>query len=197
MKKLYLLIIVIATSIISCQTNDQKDVPTVESILKEKIITKKQNPIQADTLISEIVEPKVLLVPCSNGYEYEIKQGSINPFLERILKNDKRIEFVPFPYKKMKGSGYFGVFDKKNCSKIIANTAVDFIVMTKMFGGDFSLFGEEEKPNWGYATRILNTKTMEQFNGISGNKFDSFEALEKDIESKKDVFIQLIVNSKS
>lgn len=189
-----LIITILAASIISCQVNEQKVATTTESSLKERTISEKMSPIRLDTSSYKTKVAKVLVVPCSNGYSYE--GVTIDPFLENILKNDKRIEFVTFPYKKMKGSGYFGVFDKVHCTKILANTSADFLIMTRMIGGHILPPSEEEKPTWGYEIKILNTKTMKQFEGFKGSEFDFFEDLEKNVLSKKEELIALILKNK-
>lgn len=142
--------------------------------------------------------PKVLIVPCANGYEYNMYDGDINPYLEEYLATDERLTIESFPYKKMQGAGYFGVYDKKHCESILENTDADFLIMTRMEGGLMQIQLMKDStasPNWGYSTRILNTKTMEQFDGIRGSKFSSFENIDPDVKKKAGELIQLILDS--
>ncbi len=50
-------------------------------------------------------------------------------------------------------------------------------------------------PNWGYSTRILNTKNMEQIEGIRGSKLPSFERIDSDVKKKAAALVQLILDS--
>lgn len=127
------------------------------------------------------VKKKILVVPCYNGYEYAQHGYDFNPFIEKKLKEDSSINFIPFPYKKIYGSGYQSVYDKKYCNKIIEKTDADFLVMTK-FTGNLLNFYEKDKV-WGYETKILNVETMEQQVSIKANNLNSYEEIETDIET--------------
>ena len=126
-----------------------------------------------------IKKKKVLLVPCENGYEY-IQQGyDFNPLIEKKLEEHDEIIFIPFPYKKMNGSGYHSVYDKKYCTEILEKTAVDYLIMTKFTGNLLNPF--DSIKTWGYETKILNTKTMKQFISIKASGLNSYEEIEKTI----------------
>ncbi len=151
--------------------------------------------------VEVLAPPRVLVVPCSNGYLYNSHQGDVNPFLEELLEADDQIEFVPFPYVAMKGAGYFGVYDKKHCSDILQHTDVDFLIMTRMRGIESILVHSQQSEStsptssWGYSTRILNVHTMEQFEGISARGISSFEAIESNVKSKFPQLTELILSA--
>jgi len=136
----------------------------------------------------------VMVVPCSNGYEYDMKMGDLNPSLEKYLSRHKSIKVIPFPLKKMKGTGYFGVYDKKYCSGILKQVDVDFLIMTQMKGMDL-VATDSETANWGYATKILNIATMHQFNGIAAENLPSFEQIDSDIKQKVEKLVEQITQS--
>ena len=112
----------------------------------------------------ELENIKVMVIQCSNGYEYGMHGYNFNPLLERELSKFQNINVAPFPLKKLMGVSYQGVFDKKYCVPIIEKVDVDFLIMTQFTGSPFSL--EPKERTWGYQTRILNTKTMQQINSI-------------------------------
>lgn len=145
-----------------------------------------------DTLTDRLT---VMVVPCSNGYEYDLKKGDLNPSLEKYLGLDERIILKPFPLKKMRGTGYFGVFDKKYCEKILEKVDVDFLILTRMKGLDGSSV-DTESGHWGYDTKIVDAETMYQFNGISARDLKSFESIDPDIQSKIDALIRMIIESR-
>jgi len=123
---------------------------------------------------------KVLVVPCYNGYNYIQMGYDFNPIIEKKLKENKEISIIPIPYKKMNGSGYQSIYDKKYCAKILEKTNVDFLIMTKFTGNLIDL--NEKTKTLGYETKILNVKTMEQNVSIRAVNLESYEAIEKHIE---------------
>lgn len=155
--------------------------------------------IKEDTAI--ISPPRVLVVPCSNGYLYNSHQGDVNPFLEELLEANDQIEYVPFPYVAMKGAGYFGVYDKKHCSSILQHTDVDFLIMTRMHGIESIPVNPQQSEStnatssWGYSTRILDVRTMEQFEGISARGLNSFDAIESNVSAKFPQLAELILEA--
>ena len=135
---------------------------------------------------SEIIfhKKKVIVVPCYNGYEYIQLGYNFNPLLEQKLKEHNKIEYVPFPLKKMNGSGYQSVYDKKYCDKIVEKTDVDFLIMTKFIGNQLEISTNRKNIEiWGYETKILNVKTMEQKVSIRATNLSNYEAIEKHIEN--------------
>lgn len=194
MKIIHLLLL--SLFIIGCQSND-------EIVEFEKKVPKKETiaPINGeveDLIIETPNKPKpitVMVVPCSNGYDYGMYLGDLNPFLEEQLANDARIHLEPFPLKKMNGSGYHGVYDKRYCKQILETVSVDFLIMTKMIGGNGFPTLDTIPVKWGYSTKILNTQSMDQFKGISASGLDSFNEIDGDIQSKTTQLIKLIIES--
>jgi hypothetical protein len=135
-----------------------------------------------------------MVVPCSNGYDYGLKQGDLNPSLAKYLNRHSRIKVIPFPYKKMNGSGYFGIFDKKQCSNILKNVDVEFLIMTRMKGLELTAINSDTG-NWGYETKVLNVATMDQLMGVTAQNLQSFQKIDSDIKDKVDVLIELIRES--
>jgi len=188
-----LIYILLTLTLASCQTDKPKEVSEIKTSAQEKTLDIEQDSAVApDTLTKPI---SVMVVPCANGYDYNMKMGDLNPSLEKFLNLDKRIELKPFPLKKMNGSGYFGVFDKKDCAKILEKVEVDFLVMTRM-KGMILLSTDSSTGTWGYDTKILKIDNMEQFNGISASNLKSFESIDYDIKSKMDQLVTQIIESK-
>ena len=199
MKYLFYFVVLLAFSSCSNDSKPSTDLAQEEGVLQEKDSIA---PIQEEEVATAPVVsiPKVLIVPCSNGYMYNLHRGDVNPSLENYLALDKRISVEPFPLKKMQGAGYFGVYDKKNCDQIIKRTDVDFLIMTRMSGGLEPMIlraSDSIAPpsNWGYSTRILNVISMTQFEGIRGSKLQSFESVDPDVKQKASGLVDLILES--
>lgn len=198
----HLFVFLALLSISSCSSDSEKtpNLEAVEEILQEGDTISQVQEEEVDT-VQMVSIPKVLIVPCSNGYIYNTHHGDANPSLEKYLALDKRIIVEPFPYKKMQGSGYFGVYDKKHCEQIIERSDVDFLIMTKMSGGLELMIPNQRDSlnsasnNWGYSTRILNVKTMTQFDGIRGSGLQSFEQVDPDVKTKISNLADLILES--
>lgn len=176
--------------------SQKSPIEDVETISKVKEFNSDNNKeiINIEDTISDPLT--VMVIPCSNGYEYNLKMGDLNPSLEKYLSQDDRIILKSFPLKEMQGTGYFGVFDKKHCAKILEKVDVDFLIMTRMRGMDISSINAESG-DWGYDTKILDVETMDQFNGISARKLKSFELIDPDIQSKIDELINMIIESRN
>lgn len=178
----------------SCQENTLNDhTETISE--KEEIVHEGDDEIRAiqDTVSTKLT---VMVIPCSNGYEYNLRMGDLNPSLEKYLAQDDRISLKPFPLKEMQGTGYFGVYDKKHCDKILERVNVDFLIMTRMIGSDISS-ANSESGNWGYDTKILDAERMVQFDGISARKLKSFELIDSDLKSKTNELIKMIIKSRN
>lgn len=194
---IYLFTLLFATG---CSNNTEEPIDSNRAEIETKVIDSAP-PLQEEVDTADaITTPKVLIVPCANGYEYNMHWGDANPSLEKYLAMDGRIILEPFPYKEMQGSGYFGVYDKKHCEQILERTDADFLVMTKMngLGGIIPLSNDStpvQKQEWGYSTRVLNTKSMEQFNGIRGSKLESFERIDSDVKKRASTLVDLILTS--
>jgi hypothetical protein len=188
----YFWTIAILFALTSCQENTLND--NKEAISEKEDIIHEGNDENADPQDEETAQLTVMVIPCSNGYDYNLKMGDLNPSLERYLDLDNRVKLEPFPLKKMQGTGYFGVFDKKHCDKILEKVDVDFLIMTRMRGMDL-ISENSNSANWGYDTKILNVKTMNQFDGIASKNLKSFELIDADIKSKSDQLVQLMIDS--
>lgn len=158
--------------------------------------SKEQNNLDAIklTALTNKDSISVLVIPCSNGYVYNLRMGDLNPSLEKYLKIDKRVILIDFPYKKMNGAGYFGVYDKNACTEILKQVKVDFLIMTQMKGMDIQ--DTDSNPgNWGYETKVLNVRTMQQFQAIHSENLKSFYEIDSDIQQKINKLVELIINS--
>lgn len=123
---------------------------------------------------------RVMMIPCANGYEYTMHGYQLNPIIKRELKNITSIIVQPFPLKKLQGVSYQGIFDKKYCIPIINKVDVPFLIMTQFTGNPFVV--DTTKKKWGYQTKILNTKTMDQINSIGANNLQYYSEIEKHIK---------------
>ena len=153
------------------------------------IVAEIKHSSSTDTIETEKIS--VIIVPCYNGYQYGLKMGDLNPSLEKHLASHSSIILESFPLSKMEGSGYQGVFDKKHCNKILENVNVDFLIMTKMVSNYFVILTQAQsvENSWGYETKILNTKTLEQFDGISASNLHSFESIDGNIKEQIEVLV--------
>ncbi len=112
---LYLFVFLLVSSC-SSESKEAVDLNQTETQVHDStppVLEEEMDSSQAVTI------PKVLIIPCSNGYEYNTLDGDVNPSLEEYLTMDERVSVEPFPYKKMQGAGYFGVYDKKHCANIL------------------------------------------------------------------------------
>lgn len=205
MYRILLPVFVVASVILGCTTPAEKGVSSQQ---KEQVtdqaeidtILVDQN--KFDSVINEIKSvPKVLIVPCANGYLYHMKAGVVNTSLEKYLAQDERVELLSFPYVAMNGAGYFGVYDKKHCKDILKHTDADFLVMTRMIGGLEPMVLEEqsdtEKRNWGYSTKILNREKMDQLKGISAKNLSVFEEIDSHVKRNVSVLVNSILTSQN
>lgn len=184
--------IVLLIALASCHENTLN--VSKETIAEKKDIVHEKKDETAHTQDTATTQLTVMVIPCSNGYDYNLKMGDVNPSLEKYLGQDDRIVLKPFPLKEMQGSGYLGVYDKKHCDHILERVNVDFLIMTRMKGIDIS-HANGESGNWGYDTKILNVESMVQFDGISARKLKSFELIDSDVKSKTNELINLIITS--
>ena len=190
MKRSYLILLLVIFS--SCQENIQEKPKTAEPEKKELAFENNTNEAELpDTIEHKLT---VMVIPCSNGYEYNMHMGDLNPSLEKYLDQDDRIIRKPFPLKEMRGSGYFGVFDKRHCGKILEKVNVDFLIMTRMKGIILQQ-NDSDSSNWGYETKFLNVHTMQQFKGIQASNLKSFELIDTDLKNKTNQLINLMIDS--
>lgn len=192
MKKKCLIIFLIVLT--SCRENTTEINP--DSIYEVQDSIQEVYTEQSETNDTIEGKPTIMVIPCSNGYDYNLKMGDLNPSLEKYLDQDDRIILKPFPYNKMQGSGYFGVFDKKQCGDILKRVDVDYLIMTRMRGLTIDTM-DSESEDWGYETRVLDVEEMKQFDGISARQLNSFEMIDPDIESKTNELINTILATRS
>ncbi|WP_294733709.1 hypothetical protein [uncultured Flavobacterium sp.] len=172
-----------------------KDKEVVKIENKEEEI---QNVVEEDSLVlllekeikNEERSVKILMMPCSNGYEYALHNYNFDPIIEREFKKSTGFEVVEFPYKKLMNIAYQGVYDKKYAKPIIEKVNADIFIMTRFTGNAYGTIGNEEATYWGYETKILNTKTMKQKVSIGANNLLNYEEIEKDIVKNIDELAQ-------
>ncbi|MFT6246400.1 MAG: hypothetical protein ACJA0U_000154 [Salibacteraceae bacterium] len=128
---------------------------------------------------------KIFVVQCSNGYSgagYDF-----NPFIETELNKFESVQVEPFPFKKLMGVAYQGVFDKKYCTPIIEEVDVDFLILTRVVSNAFPEVPGDTETEWGYELRIVNTKTLEQINSISAGNLKEYEQIENHIKDNIEI----------
>lgn len=161
-------------------TNQQEQVTV--NVVEDGKVTKVKDSLSTPTdKPKEKPSVSIMVIPCSNGYEYVIHGYDFNPVLERELGllDDTNIE--TFPLKKMMGVAYHGVFDKKYCAPIVERVDVDYLIMTRFISNQ-GIVVSNETPIWGYETKILNTKTMEQMNSIKAKNLSDYTEIETHIK---------------
>ncbi|GGB77874.1 hypothetical protein GCM10007424_17450 [Flavobacterium suaedae] len=138
----------------------------------------------------EVVKEKttILVIQCSNGYNYSGGGYDFNPLLEKELRKIDDFEIVEFSYKKLMGSIYQGVYDKKYAKPIMEKIDADIYIMTR-FADDF-LERRGKATNWGYELKLLNTKTMEQKISIGADSMESYEELQENITKNIDKLVK-------
>ncbi|WP_146052811.1 hypothetical protein [Aquimarina sp. I32.4] len=93
------------------------------------------------------------------------------------------LTIIPFPYKKLKGVSYHGIFHKKYCLPIIEKIEVDYIVLSRFISNINCLAIGENGNNWGYEIKILDTKMMTEKVLVMNTELESYKALLQDIKT--------------
>jgi hypothetical protein len=135
---------------------------------------------EADTVATaktDIQKMKLLVVQCSNGYEFAMANYDFNPIIEESLRSKDTVEVIPFPYKKLMGVIYQGVYDRGYCKPILEKVEADYLIMTR-FTGPHPDTPNSDSVVWGYETKILNTKTMNQKVSIGKSGFERYSDIE-------------------
>ena len=157
----FVLILTISLLSFSC-SNSNKKIENEQKVETEILFQ------SSDTVDFNIADPLpqkviVLVLP---PYD-EIANAGISPnvqkYLEVEISNDTTFSVMKFPYKKLMGTPYHNVFDKKYCTPILEKINADIIVMSKLDvteGTNTSL----SKIRWNLQLRIYNTKTFVQKN---------------------------------
>lgn len=138
----------------------------------------------------------ILILPCSNGYDYAAAGYDFGPLLTKELNSHDGISVLDFPYKTLQNIPYYGVYDKRYCDGIIKKVKCDFILMSK-FAAPTPDVNSGTTLNWGYEIKLLNTKTMKQIISIGADKLTSYKEIENDIQSKMNVLVKDIERLKS
>jgi hypothetical protein len=123
----------------------------------------------------------ILVIQCSNGYEYSMFGYDFNPIIERELRRIENIEVIPFSLKKLMGVTYQGVYDRKYCKPILDKVDADYYIMTRFTGEYPPDTPNMSKMNWGYETKVLNTKSMQQIISIGNKRLNEYREIEIDI----------------
>ncbi len=129
---------------------------------------------------SKISKMSVLLLPCSNGYDFGTDGYDFVPIISRELEKFDEIVVVPFPYKTLMNTTYYGVYNKRYCKPIIDKVEVDYILMTRFTEPHPDAVGND-MVKWGYEIKILNTKTMHQITSIGKMDMKEYRSIEEDI----------------
>lgn len=190
MKFIKLTFLIFTVFLFDCNETD-KDVQ-VKEVLKE-ISIQDSNVIKIDSVLDKTKIDSVLdvlVVQISNGYEYAQLGYDFTPNIEKELSKFENINVIPFPYKKLMGVSYQGVFDKKYCKPIIEKVDVDFLILSR-FKGNLLEIGQK-KPIWGYEIRIVKAETLEQINSIGADNLNDYSQIEQHIKReiiqlKKDI----------
>ena len=177
-----------ANSVVS----SNKVVKNIESISKESLIHSRVDSIKIGNQNEKL---RVLVILCSNGYDYSISGYDLDPIIENHLKNKSEFEIVPFSLKKLMGVAYQGVYDKKYAQPIIDKIDADVFIMSR-FTGNNLLENPTEDTFWGYETKILNVKSMNQKVSIRANKLSDFKDIENHIKDNIEKLIEDIENLK-
>lgn len=157
--------------------------------------TNKIDSVASPAKESEVRKIKLLVVQCSNGYEFAMHGYDFNPLLEEKLRHIDAVEVIPFPYKKLIGVTYQGVYDKKYCKPILDKVEADYFIMTR-FIGPHPDSPDVDSVVWGYETKILNTKSMNQKVSIGKNGLKEYRDIEDDIRKSIDRLVTDIRNLK-
>jgi hypothetical protein len=177
-----LLFIISVIILINCSNNSPKTQSNTPAVTTE---------VEKDTIpdLNEEVQlhkTSVLIVQCSNGYEYATGGYDFNPILEQELVKNLELVVIPFPYKTLMGVIYQGVYDKKYAQPIIEKVDVDILIMTRFIGNVFPEMQNQSDFQWGYETKILNTSTMEQKVSIRASKLKNYDEIINHISANSD-----------
>lgn len=168
----------------------------VESKIQEKEVDtiKVQNVEKVSLKTKNNSKIKILVLGCYNGYG----RNDFRKHIESEIRKNNEFEIIPFPNKKLLGVAYQGVYDKKYCKPIIDKIDVDYIIMTRFLGNiENGIENIGEKTTiWGYETKMLNVKSMNQKVSIRKDNLKEYQdilihikkngnTLNKDIENFK------------
>ena len=158
--------------------DDKRNAPAPLKPLAERAVA--QENTVTDLPVPDSVPYRVLILPISNGYDFATVGYDFVPALSHALTKQKGISMLPFPYKRLMGTAYQGVYDKKYCTAILEKVETDFIVMSRYILPG-SPDGNSYPNQWGYEIKILETTTMRQRQSIGKKQLKDHAAIEKDI----------------
>ena len=78
-------------------------------------------------------------------------------------------------------NGYECAMHNYDFNPIIEKVDVNYLILTKFIESYDEI--NSSKINWGYETKIINTKTMEQINSIGAKKLNKYEQIEEHIKN--------------
>ena len=185
MKYIYcILLISLISSSPSNEKAEQKNRSNVKELADQKLTdASSAENAQTDTTYikaQDIETIKVMVVPCSNGYEYSILNYDFDPLIELELNKFDNINLKPFPLKTLLAVSYLGVFDRKYCPPIIEKIDVDYLILTR-FQKRFEEINRTSS-DWGYEVRIVNARTLEQVNSLNAYNLKGYKRIEKHIK---------------
>ncbi|GAA3509543.1 hypothetical protein GCM10022393_22630 [Aquimarina addita] len=185
----YLISILVMISFSGCNSGQKNQKVPLDSKNVKKEIVRTSDSIDIEMMVESSIKNSidsidVMIIPCANGYEYKIHGYDFNPIIEHTLNDVSQIKVHPFPVKKLIGVPYQGVFEKKYCAPILEKVQVSYLIMIRFTDNPFS--NDPTKRSWGYQTRILKTKTMEQVNSISATGLLQYAEIEEHIQSNID-----------
>jgi hypothetical protein len=138
-------------------------------------------------------KPSTLVLPPFD----EIHNKGISPdilaYLEDAIGNDTSVSLIKFPLKKLMGTPYQNVFDKKYCQPILEVVDAEIVVMSKL---DHLLSsGKMSGDTWNLRLRIYNTDADLQFDSkIKADELTDAE-LQKLLSEKQADLIEEIKNT--
>jgi len=156
---------------------DTSNTELVDSIISQDLSKSTTNDSLKQNDFSKM---SVLLLPCSNGYDFGTSGYDFVPIMSRELEKFEGIVVVPFPYKTLMNTSYYGVYDKRYCKPIIDKVEADYFLMARYSETHPDIYGIDTV-KWGYEIRILNTKTMHQMTSIGKKDLKDYNAIENDI----------------
>jgi hypothetical protein len=153
----------------------KKSHPTEEN--RSIIVVTKMKAISYNELKKKRIT--ILLLPSANGYDFAMDGYDFNPLIFKELDRYSKIKMLPFPYRVLRDTPYYGIFYKRYAPPILKKVKADYLIFTRFRGPFLLLNGEKRK--FGYETKILNTRSMKEKVSIKGEGFSSYSGMLTDI----------------
>ena len=192
----FLLPIIFIFLITGCKDNAPAKIENSQ-VTKQDVSSPKPVEVPGDTASVNTAEPEtevvkekttILVIQCSNGYNYSGGGYDFNPLIEKELRKITDFEVIEFSYKKLMGVNYYGVYDKKYAKPIMEKIDADIYIMTKY--ADRFLERRDNSTNWGYELKLLNTKTLKQKISIGSDNLSGYEEIEENIVENIDKLVK-------